>query len=110
MSLVLSYHVGRDFINILVLVFNGDPGQSWQIDDGQVGTVRGVYIQDDGFIDDVLVFSAYLFREYLYAFFYVFKICELFVGDFRKYPIWFLQVLLVHHSDFQGSPGDYALA
>jgi hypothetical protein len=56
-------HVLGHLVDVLVLAWECNAGQTRQIDDGQVGTAIGDHLQDNGLIDDVFILAANLISQ-----------------------------------------------
>lgn len=98
--LLLSYHFGRHLMNIFILSFDCNSGETWEINDGEVGTMSRVDVQYNGIINDVLVFTTNFIGQLFDAFFDHIEIADLLIWNFCKDTVWSFQVLLVNHSDF----------
>ena len=97
--LLLSYHFCSYFVDILVLSFDSNSGETWEINDGEVGTMSRVDVQYNGIIDDVFVFATHFIGQLFDAFFDQIEITDLLIWNFGKDTVRSFQVLLVNHSD-----------
>ena len=103
-------HSSGNLVDVLILTIECNSGESWKIDDRQVGASIGGNFQDDGLIDDVLVGPTHFISQIFDSFLDLRKVFEGFTRYLFECSNGFLSILIVGHSDLERSSGDDALS
>lgn len=83
----MASHFGSDLVDVL-LPSDIDPGDAWQIDDGQVWAVRAVNGELDGIIHYIFVGASHLVCLLDDALAHLIEVCVLLAFVYVEHCVW----------------------